>query len=126
MAHSMGNRIAKGWLDSSKPQLSQIILFAPDLSNAEFQASGFYRKYTKNLLLFYNANDRFLKWSSQLNKCARLGRSPNNDLLNTESHIQLINRSQMNDETKLGGSFSGHIYYKNSPSTIKLIRDLLY
>ena len=122
LVHSMGHQIlipalqiAAGNLQ--KPFIQELILNAPDLDPADFEAAlPALKKLTDRITLYCSQNDNALLASQAINRNRRLGSC------RTQPGVDVINVSDLDDPGILG---LGHGYYSSRPVLTDVYQTLL-
>lgn len=122
LVHSMGHQILVPALQIvagtlQKPFIQELILNAPDLDPADFEAAlPALRKATERITLYCSQNDNALLASQAINRNRRLGSC------RAQSGVDVINVSELDDPGILG---LGHGYYSSRPVLTDVYQTLL-
>jgi len=123
IAHSMGNRLLVGALDSLatehktlSPTLRQVVLAAPDIDSGVFrQIATAVAQTGSHFTIYESSADKALKASHRLHDYLRLGDS--------QPSVQIISPYDTIDATRADTGFLGHSYFADSKS---ILGDIFY
>lgn len=124
MCQSMGNRFFFESILQNKTSVKfkEILLIAPDIDVEKFERRHpEVLKLTDKVFVFYNTEDRILKYSSRINKAERLGTK---NLNLTSKNITFIECTHT-EIKRFPDSIFKHMYFLTSKSIIEQINQLL-
>ena len=123
IAHSMGNRLLVGALNSLaiehktlRPTLQQVVLAAPDIDSGVFrQLADAVSKTGSHFTIYESSSDEALKASHKLHDYTRLGDS--------QPNVQIVSPYDTVDATRVDTGLLGHSYFAENKS---ILSDIFY